>query len=326
MPSLKEIKGRIASVNSTRKITSAMKMVASSKLHHAQVAIQNMLPYETMLEHILKSFLAAEAEAQTIYDQERPVKRVALVVFSSNSSLCGGFNANIIRMMQHTVKDYADVLGADNIEVYPIGRKVYEKAQKLGLNVQGEYSAMADKPNVQQCIDLAMELGEKFAKGQLDRVELIYHHFKSAGSQVLTRKTFLPIDLESELGRDHERDLTSIVATKESQEYLKRNRRQRQPQVDAEGKTVVPLNDNFIVEPDMNTVLSQLIPKLAHLMLYTALLDSNASEHAARMVAMQTATDNADELLRQLNLQYNKSRQQAITSELLDIVGGSVNN
>ena len=104
MPSLKEIKGRISSVNSTRKITSAMKMVASSKLHHAQVAIQNMLPYETMLEHILKSFLAAEAGAQTIYDQERPVKRVALVVFSSNSSLCGAFNGNIIKVMMKAVK------------------------------------------------------------------------------------------------------------------------------------------------------------------------------------------------------------------------------
>ena len=124
MPSLKEIKGRIASVNSTRKITSAMKMVASSKLHHAQVAIQNMLPYETLLEHILKSFLAAEAEAQTIYDQERPVKRIALVIFSSNSSLCGGFNANIIKLMQHTVDGLAEKIGRDNIDIYPIGRKV----------------------------------------------------------------------------------------------------------------------------------------------------------------------------------------------------------
>ena len=132
MPSLKEIKGRIASVNSTRKITSAMKMVASSKLHHAQVAIQNMLPYETMLEHILKSFLAAEAEAQTIYDQERPFKRVALVVFSSNSSLCGGFNSNVIKLMQRTVDAYTDELGQGSVEVYPIGRKVAEKARKLG--------------------------------------------------------------------------------------------------------------------------------------------------------------------------------------------------
>ena len=323
MPSLKEIKGRIASVNSTRKITSAMKMVASSKLHHAQVAIQNMLPYETMLEHILKTFLAAEAESQTVFDQERPVKRVALVVYSSNSSLCGGFNANVIKMMQNIVAEYREQ-GISDVEVYPVGRKVFEKAQKLGYDVQGDYSSLADKPNVRQCIDLAMELGKKFVDGKIDKVELVYHHFKSAGSQVLTRKTFLPIDIEEELERDHERDLTSILATKESQEYLKKNRRKKN--VNAEGQEVAPLNDNFIVEPDMHTVLSQLIPKLAHLMLYTALLDSVASEHAARMVAMQTATDNADELLRQLNLQYNKSRQQAITSELLDIVGGSVNN
>ena len=323
MPSLKEIKGRIASVKSTRKITSAMKMVASSKLHHAQVAIQNMLPYEEMLEHILKSFLAAEAEAQTIYNIPRPVKRVALIVFTSNSSLCGGFNANTIKMMTHAVDDYAKTIGSDNVEIYPIGRKVYEKAQKLGLKVQGEFSALADKPNVSQCIEIAMELGKKFAEGEIDKVELIYHHFKSAGSQVLTRKTFLPIDVESELKADHERDLTSIIATKESQEYLKK-RGERQS--DRKEEEVKPLNDNFIVEPDMNTVLTQLLPKMAHLMLYTALLDSNASEHAARMVAMQTATDNADELLRQLNLQYNKSRQQAITNELLDIVGGSVNN
>ena len=323
MPSLKEIKGRIASVKSTRKITSAMKMVASSKLHHAQVAIQNMLPYEEMLEHILKSFLAAEAEAQTIYNIPRPVKRVALIVFTSNSSLCGGFNANTIKMMTHAVDDYAKTIGRDNVEIYPIGRKVYEKAQKLGLKVQGEFSALADKPNVSQCIDIAMELGKKFAEGEIDKVELIYHHFKSAGSQVLTRKTFLPIDVESELKADHDRDLTSIIATKESQEYLKK-RGERQS--DRKEEEVKPLNDNFIVEPDMNTVLTQLLPKMAHLMLYTALLDSNASEQAARMVAMQTATDNADELLRQLNLQYNKSRQQAITNELLDIVGGSVNN
>ena len=317
MPSLKEIKGRIASVNSTRKIT-----VASSKLHHAQVAIQNMLPYESLLEHILKSFLAAEAEAQTVFDQERPVHRVAIVVFSSNSSLCGGFNANVIKLMQRAYEAYTQELGEGSVEIYPIGRKVAEKARKLGYDVKGDYAALIDHPNVRECIDIVMELATKFENGEVDRVELIYHHFKSAGSQILTKKQFLPIDLESELERDHERDLTSNVVTKKAQDYLKKNRRKN---VVKEGE-VAPLNDNFIVEPDMNTVLSQLMPKLAHLMLYTALLDSVASEHAARMVAMQTATDNADELLRQLNLQYNKSRQQAITSELLDIVGGSVNN
>ena len=323
MPSLKEIKTRIQSVNSTRKITSAMKMVASSKLHHAQVMIENMLPYETMIEKILKTFLASEADASSVLTQERPVKRVALVVYSSNSSLCGGFNANVIKMMQQVAAEY-ESLGKENIVIYPIGRKVAEKAAKLGFIIGGEYNDLAEKPNAKQCIDLARELGQQFVHRKIDRVELIYHHFKSAGSQILTRKTFLPIDLTDELTRDHERDLKSTVTTKDAQEYLRKRDEERGEQrgsLDAK-----PLNSNFIVEPDMPTVLGALIPKMAHLMLYTALLDSIASEHAARMVAMQTATDNADELLRGLNLQYNKSRQQAITNELLDIVGGSVNN
>ena len=323
MPSLKEIKTRIQSVNSTRKITSAMKMVASSKLHHAQVMIENMLPYETMIEKILKTFLASEADASSVLTQERPVKRVALVVYSSNSSLCGGFNANVIKMMQQVAAEY-ESLGKENIVIYPIGRKVAEKAAKLGFIIGGEYNDLAEKPNAKQCIDLARELGQQFVHRKIDRVELIYHHFKSAGSQILTRKTFLPIDLTDELTRDHERDLKSTVTTTDAQEYLRKRDEERgehRGSLDAK-----PLNSNFIVEPDMPTVLGALIPKMAHLMLYTALLDSIASEHAARMVAMQTATDNADELLRGLNLQYNKSRQQAITNELLDIVGGSVNN
>lgn len=324
MPSLKETKDRIVSVNSTRKITSAMKMVASSKLHHAQQMIENMLPYETMLEHILKTFLASEADASTVFNVERPVKRVALVVYASNSSLCGGFNANVIRLLQHIVDEYSESLGGnDNIVVYPIGRKVAEKTAKMGLHVAGDFTGLAEKPNVKQCIEIAREIGQKFVSGEIDRVEMVYHHFKSAGSQILTRKTFLPIDITEELKRDRTRDLNSTVTSKEAQEYLKKNASTEERKAE---ENVRPLNDNFIVEPDMNTVLSQLIPKYLHLMLYTALLDSIASEHAARMVAMQTATDNADEILRELNLQYNKSRQQAITNELLDIVGGSVNN
>ena len=324
MPSLKEIKNRLTSVNSTRKITSAMKMVASSKLHHAQQMIENMLPYETMLEHILKTFLASEADASTVFNVERPVKRVALVVYASNSSLCGGFNANVIRLLQHIVDEYSESLGGkDNIVVYPIGRKVAEKTAKMGLHVAGDFTGLAEKPNVKQCIEIAREIGKKFVDGEIDRVEMVYHHFKSAGSQILTRKTFLPIDITEELKRDRTRDLNSTVTSKEAQEYLKKKGTETERKQEED---VRPLNDNFIVEPDMHTVLSQLIPKYLHLMLYTALLDSIASEHAARMVAMQTATDNADEILRELNLQYNKSRQQAITNELLDIVGGSVNN
>lgn len=324
MPSLKEIKSRIASVNSTRKITSAMKMVASSKLHHAQTAIENMLPYENMLEHILKTFLVSAPDVELPFDQERPVKKVALIVFSSNSSLCGGFNANIIKTMLHAIEEYRkQELTNDDIIIYPIGRKVEEKVRKLGLRSAGSFVHLADKPNSAQCRDISVEAGTMFLEGKVDKVELIYHHFKSAGSQVLTRRTFLPIDLHDDVGADNDRDLSSNLATKKSQEYLKNRNKQEE---EREQATVKPLNDNFLVEPDLKTVLTELVPKELHLMVYTALLDSNASEHAARMVAMQTATDNADELLRELNLQYNKSRQAAITSELLDIVGGSSNN
>ena len=321
MASLKEIKTRIASVHSTRKITSAMKMVASSKLHHAQTAIQNMLPYENLLEHILKSFLISTPETNSPYEMVHAhTQRVALVVYTSNSSLCGGFNNNTIKMMLEVVAEYK-AKGIDDIVIYPIGRKVEEKARKEGLTVAGSYTELADKPNAEGCRQIAHEVGEQFLKGQLSKVELIYHHFKSAGSQVLTGKTLLPIDLSTEtIGEDNDRDLTSNVATAKAQEYLRRK------QEDAANKNTikgVKLNDDFIVEPDLNTVLNSLVPKLLRLMVYTALLDSVASEHAARMVAMQTATDNADELLRTLNLEYNKSRQAAITNELLDLAGGA---
>ena len=287
-----------------------MKMVASSKLHHAQQLIENMLPYENMLEHILKAFLVSMPEAHSPLNVEhKQLKRVALVAFSSNSSLCGGFNANVTKLLQQAVAHYREQ-GVTDIVVYPIGRKITEQATKMGLQIGGNFNLLAEKPNAHQCADIATKLSEQYAAGELDRVELIYHHFKSAGSQILTRRTFLPIDLSTELGRFSDRDLSSDVVTAKAQEYLKKKAAKEEKTKD-EAK---PLNDNFLVEPDMETILTTLIPKELNLMMYTALLDSNASEHAARMVAMQTATDNADELLRGLNLQYNKSRQQAITN------------
>lgn len=320
MASLKEIKNRITSVQSTRKITSAMKMVASSKLHHAQQMIENMLPYEGMLEHILKTFLASDVDAKGSITQARPVKTVALLAFSSNSSLCGGFNANVLKLTQKAIEEYQqkDV----KVIVYPIGRKVAEKMQKLGVATAGNFMQLADKPNSIECAEIGRQLQADFDNGVIDRVEMIYHHFKSAGSQILQNKTLLPIDIESAMDYDHFRDLKSTIASEEATKYLQEHQKERE----YENKKASALNDNFIVEPDMQTILSILVPRYVNLMVYTALLDSNASEHAARMVAMQTATDNADELLRMLNLQYNKSRQQAITNELLDIVGGSVNN
>ncbi|MBR4650362.1 MAG: F0F1 ATP synthase subunit gamma [Prevotella sp.] len=317
MASLKEIKNRITSVQNTRKITSAMKMVASSKLRHAQQMIENMLPYEGMLEKILKTFLASDVDAKGSITQARPVRKVAILAFTSNSSLCGGFNANVLKLLQKTVDEYQQS-GVEMV-VYPIGRKVAEVVDKVGLHSAGDFMQLADKPNSIECAEIGRQLQKDFDEGAIDKVVMIYHHFKSAGSQILQNKTLLPIDIESAMDYDHFRDLKSVVASEEATRYLQEHQKDKA----YENERGTALNDNFIVEPDMQTVLSQLVPRYVNLMIYTALLDSNASEHAARMVAMQAATDNADELLRTLNLQYNKLRQQSITNELLDIARGS---
>lgn len=290
MASLKEVKTRIASVNSTRKITSAMKMVASSKLHHAQQAIESMRPYEDKLSHIMSTFVGSmEGEIDTPYAKKCEVKRVAIVFYTSNSSLCGGFNANVAKDFCHLVNDYRE-RGIEVVKVYPLGKKAADVAQKMGFVPEVDYSSLLDHPSYDKATQIASELMDLFAKGEVDHVDMIYHHFKSAGTQILTEETFLPIEL----------------------------------QVDDQNASVDNITLDFIVEPSKQDVVSELIPKSLHLKLFTALLDSLASEHAARVMAMQTATDNADELLRELTLTYNKTRQQAITSELLDIAGGSM--
>lgn len=290
MASLKEVKTRIASVNSTRKITSAMKMVASSKLHHAQLAIERMRPYERQLSHIMSTFVGSmEGEIDTPYAGEREVKRVAIVLYTSNSSLCGGFNANVIKAFNRKVEAYRQQ-GIDIVSVYPLGKKAYDAVVKAGFTPSADYAALLDHPSYEKAAQVATEIMESYAEGEIDRADLIYYHFKSAGSQILTEEEFLPIKLQTA-----DDDSTSHTT-----------------QLD------------FIVEPSKEEVISQLVPKSLHLKLFTALLDSLASEHAARVMAMQVATDNADELLRELTLTYNKTRQQAITNELLDIVGGSM--
>uniref|UniRef100_UPI003FD77D3D F0F1 ATP synthase subunit gamma n=1 Tax=Alloprevotella sp. TaxID=1872471 RepID=UPI003FD77D3D len=290
MASLKEVKTRIASVNSTRKITSAMKMVASSKLHHAQLAIERMRPYERQLSHIMSTFVGSmEGEIDTPYAGEREVKRVAIVLYTSNSSLCGGFNANVIKAFNRKVEAYRQQ-GIDIVSVYPLGKKAYDAVVKAGFTPSADYAALLDHPSYEKAAQVAAEIMESYAEGEIDRADLIYYHFKSAGSQILTEEEFLPIKLQTA-----DDDSTSHTT-----------------QLD------------FIVEPSKEEVISQLVPKSLHLKLFTALLDSLASEHAARVMAMQVATDNADELLRELTLTYNKTRQQAITNELLDIVGGSM--
>lgn len=292
MPSLKEVKTRIASVNNTRKITSAMKMVASSKLHRAQQAIENMRPYESRLEKIMASFInSMEGELSSPYAMKREVTRVALVVFTSNSSLCGGFNSNTIKALRKKVEEYRSN-GVEVVQILPFGKKGAEAVRKLGYTEAPDYSAQLDHPAYEPAAQVAAELMEMFAKGEIDRVELVYHRFKNTASQILTEETFLPVSLE-----------TSETETPEK----------------ASGYAL-----DYIIEPSKEALMQQLIPKALHLKLYTVLLDSLASEHAARVVAMQVATDNADELLNELTLTYNKTRQQAITTELLDIIGGSV--
>lgn len=285
MASLKEVKRRISTVNNTRKITSAMKMVASAKLHKAQASITNMLPYEQHLSGLLTKLLR-DSDKCLWNTPRKEVRRVALVVCSSNTSLCGGFNVTIIK---HTLKWIEEhrALGKENLLLYPIGKKVADALQKQGFSIQGDFQHLADKPSFNEASALAQHLMELFSKGEVDRVELLYNHFKSMASQVLTHEVYLPMPTSG----------TQSASNNQA---------------------------DYILEPSREELLAMLLPKVLRLKLYTVLLDSNTSEHASRTMAMQIATDNADGLLQELTLMYNKTRQQAITSELLDIVGGSM--
>ena len=274
-----------------------MKMVASAKLHKAQGAIENMLPYQKKLNKILTNFLSADLPIESPYVQEREVKRVAIVVFSSNTSLCGAFNANVIKMMMQTIGEFR-TLGQDNILIFPVGKKVDEAAKRMGFKPQEVSPTLSDKPTYQEAAELAHRLMDLYVAGEVDRVEIIYHHFKSMGVQILLRETYLPINL------------TNVV----SEEDRKKEEEAQEHEI---------AND-YIIEPNAEELIASLIPTVLSQKIFTAAVDSNASEHAARTLAMQVATDNANELIQDLTKQYNKSRQQAITNELLDIVGGSM--
>lgn len=290
MASLKEIKNRIGSVKSTKKITSAMKMIASSKLHKAQNAISNFLPYQQKLDVILTNLLSSDTSYESPFIQKRETKRVAIVGFASNSSLCGAYNSNVIKEFSTVYAKKKEEIGAGNILVYPIGKKLADALKKQGIAAQGDYRDMADKPTFLAVQDLAKELIKKYIDGEIDEVILIYHHFISTGSQKLKKTQFLPFDLES---------------------------------AKPEGQQNENMFADYILEPSKEEILDSLIPTVLYSRLYAALLDANASEHAARMIAMQIASDNADELVQDLTIQYNKSRQQAVTNELLDIIGGA---
>lgn len=290
MASLKEVKGRIASVKGTLKITSAMKMVASAKLHKAQEVIEGMLPYEQQLSRIFSEFQSSGRMLDTPFLEERPVKNIALVVCSSNNSLCGGFNANVIRLLHSWLKEH-QALGQEHIRIIPVGRKVAEAVKKAGFEVSTDYSHLADKPSYDEAAALADALMDQYLKGEVDRVELIYHHFRSTASQTLENQVFLPLTAQADTEKEQNLD------------------------------EEIP---DYIVEPSVSELVRQLLPSVLRTKMYTVVLDSNASEHAARTMAMQIATDNANDLIQDLTIMYNKSRQQVITNELLDIMGGSM--
>lgn len=274
-----------------------MKMVASAKLHKAQGAIENMLPYQRKLNKILNNFLSADLPIESPYVKEREVKRVAIVAFSSNTSLCGAFNANVIKMLLQTVGEYR-TLGQDNILIFPVGKKVDEAVKRMGFQPQETSPTLSDKPTYQEAADLAHHLMQMYVSGEVDRVEVIYHHFKSMGLQILLRETYLPIDLTHIIDEEEQKNKEEV----EDHEIA----------------------NDYIIEPNAEELIANLIPTVLSQKLFTAAVDSNTSEHAARTLAMQVATDNANELIQDLTKQYNKSRQQAITNELLDIVGGSM--
>ena len=283
MASLKEIKIRLASIRNTQKITSAMRMVSSAKLHHTQTIVEHMLEYESKLSAILRGTLSAESDMSSPYAAVREVKQVAIVAFSSNSGLCGAFNANIWKELTVRLHQYeADGI---TVRIYPIGKKVADELHKAGYQTDDSFLTIGDKPAYEDASQLVTALMELYISAQVDRVELLYHHFKNMAEQILTEKVFLPVSL---------------------------------PEADPESAS-----SNYILEPSAEQLLALLLPKVLHLNIYTTLLDTVTSEHAARMLAMQTANDNANDLIQELTLQYNKNRQQAITNELLDIMGGS---
>jgi F-type H+-transporting ATPase subunit gamma len=310
MSSLKEIKTRIASVKNTLKITSAMKMVASAKLHKAQTAIGNKLPYEQKLHHILAGLLEDDDLQKALHDNlgfgnphghsavvledvgldQIPSKdvypRIAVVAISSNSSLCGAFNANVIKKYQETINILENQgYAKEDIDIYVIGRKIAEAVRKSGYTVLDDRSELADKPSYDAAFDLASDLVDSFVSGEVSQVVLVYSHFASPASQPVIRENYLPLPLHDYDGTD--------------------------------GDPV-----DYILEPDPLSLVKHLLPQVLLMKLYTVLLDANAAEHAARTLAMQIASDNAKDLIGELTLAYNKGRQQEITAEILDLVGG----
>ncbi|MBP9987270.1 MAG: ATP synthase F1 subunit gamma [Bacteroidales bacterium] len=301
MSSLKEIKARIASVGSTLKITSAMKMVSSAKLRKVQNVIAGHEAYKSALLDILSELAGYLPESE--FAAGGGAGSVAVVAFSSNTSLCGAFNSNVARALDKEVA--ALVAEGRAVTVFPVGEKVAKAAHRAGYSVDDTYTAVADKGTFSDASGLAERLMKGYLEGEFCRVVLLYTRYISAARQQITVEEFLPVADSSRFAAD------AACGSLHAEDS------------DA-GPGFADDFEEFIVEPSKKELLAKLLPLALHTQVYATLLSSSASEHAARMIAMQTATDNATDLLAELQLTYNKQRQQAITEELTDISNGKL--
>ena len=284
---LKEVRNRIQSVKSTQQITKAMKMVSAAKLRRAQDAIIQMRPYAQKLQEMLGNIVTnAEGDIKITMAAVRPVEKVLVIVITSDRGLCGGYNSNLIKLARQVIKEkYGSVSAKGNAQLMPLGKKGYEHFSKNKFKVIDHYWNIFSDLNFEKAAAAAKFAMDMFAKGEVDAVELVYSEFKNAATQKFTVEQFLPV-------KSTERKKGGIKA-------------------------------DFIFEPDKNTLIEELIPKILNTQLYKAILDAHASEHGARMTAMDKATENAEELLKSLKISYNRARQAAITTELTEIVSGA---
>ncbi len=300
MASLREIKDRISSVKSTLKITSAMKLVASSKLRKAQKEIESLRPYEQTLDEILDEVaLKAPSACQSV--SKNGSAPVAIVAVASNNSLCGAFNVSAVKKLE----EYISSLNGRSYKLFCIGRKMSEAAKSMGITPELVSTELVAHPSFERSSELSGRLISGFACGEISEVVLIYNKFISTSSQKPVTEQYLPYRREG-LNRSTSGDTETSDDSDSTWDAVRYNEERK-----------------YIYEPDAFQIASTLMPQLLNLKFHAAILDSVAAEHAARTIAMQTATDNAQNLLADLTLEYNKDRQQKITSEILDLVGGS---
>ena len=284
---LKEVRNRIKSVQSTQQITKAMKMVSAAKLRRAQDAITQMRPYAQKLQEMLSNIVSnSDGDVNMALAAERPVENVMIIVVTSDRGLCGGYNSNLIKLAKQVIEEkYSAQAAKGKVQILPIGKKGYESFSKSGIKVVNQYWDIFTGLSFDKVQTAAKHAMDAFANKEVDAVELIYSEFKNAATQRFVAEQFLPV---------------SKVAKTEGQK-----------------------NADFIFEPDKNVLIAELMPKILNTQLFKATLDANASEHGARMTAMDKASDNANELLKSLKISYNRARQAAITTELTEIVSGA---